>query len=148
MKVMVLNGPNLNMLGIRETEIYGEKTYDEICQELKEFAEKKDCEVDIRQTNHEGVLIDWIQEAYYEHYDGVIINPAGYTHTSIALADAVKAIEPLPVIEVHLSDPDLREEYRHVSYLRPFCLSSVKGIGPVGYRLALERLCNHVRGEQ
>ena len=140
MKIMVLNGPNLNMVGIREKGIYGELSFDSIIQEIKDYAKEKHIEVDARQSNHEGDLVDWIQEAYFEKYDGVIINPGAYTHTSIALLDAVKAIAPLPVIEVHLSDINEREDFRKVSYISKACKKQIKGLGAKGYLVAIDAL--------
>ncbi len=139
-RYMVINGPNLNMLGIREKEIYGEKNYEALCDLLRKTAEKYEVELEIRQSNHEGDLVDWIQEAYFEAYDGIILNPAAYTHTSLAIADAIKAIRPLPVVEVHLSDISEREEYRHHSFSQEFCVAQIKGLGFQSYVKALELL--------
>lgn len=110
-RIMVLNGPNLNMVGIREKNIYGTLSYQGIISLIQAEAAKRDVEVDCRQSNHEGDLVDWVQEAYFRQYDGIVINPGAYTHTSIALADAVKAIAPLPVVEVHISDINAREQF-------------------------------------
>lgn len=139
-KIMVINGPNLNMVGIREKNIYGTMTFDAMIEMIRVEAAKRDVEADCRQSNHEGDLVDWIQEAYFRQYDGIVINPGAYTHTSIALADAVHAIEPLPVVEVHISDISAREEFRHISYEAPFCLDQIKGHGPVGYVEAMDRI--------
>ena len=114
-RIMVLNGPNLNMVGIREKNIYGTLSFQGIISLIQKEAEKRGVEVDCRQSNHEGDLVDWVQEAYFRQYDGIVINPGAYTHTSIALADAVKAIAPLPVVEVHISDINAREAFRHIS---------------------------------
>ena len=140
MKFMLLNGPNLNMLGIREKEIYGQASYEDLLAKALSWAAENDVTLECRQSNHEGVLIDWIQEAYFEKYDGVVINPGGYTHTSIALADAIKAISPLPVVEVHISDVDSREDFRRVSYCRAVCAATIAGHGSDGYIEALELL--------
>ena len=142
MKVMIINGPNLNMIGIREPGIYGTKTYADLKELLESEGKKRGMEVSVRQSNHEGDLVDWIQEAYFEKYDGIIINPGAYTHTSIAILDAVKAIAPVPVIEVHLSDTDTREEFRKISYIRSACIATIQGHGFDGYVEALDRLMN------
>ncbi len=140
MKIMVINGPNLNMVGIREKEIYGEKSYEGLLELIRSEAEKRNVEVDLRQSNHEGDLVDWIQEAWFEKFDGIIINPGAYTHTSIAIADAIKAIAPIPVIEVHISDISSREEFRRISYSAPYCLDQIKGHGFEGYIMAMDEL--------
>lgn len=137
-KMMIINGPNLNMVGIREPGIYGSVNYAKMIEMIQEEAKKLDVEVDCRQSNHEGDLVDWIQEAYFKKYDGIVINPGAYTHTSIALADAVKAITSLPVVEVHISDIAEREEFRHISYEAPYCLAQIKGEGIPGYVHGIE----------
>ena len=142
MHILVLNGPNLNMLGIREPEIYGGQTYKDLVRMIETKAEAMGITVDVRQTNHEGVLVDWIQEAY-GRVDGIVINPAAYTHTSVALLDAVKAVG-IPTVEVHVSDPDTREEFRHVSYIRAACCHTVKGKGLPGYLEALRYLAESI----
>ena len=124
---MVINGPNINMIGIREKNIYGTVSFDDIIKMIKEEAAKRNIEVTCLQSNFEGQLVTWIQDAYFEHYDGIIINPGAYTHTSIAIADAIKAIAPIPVVEIHLSDIDTREEFRKVTYLTPYCIAQIKG---------------------
>ncbi len=141
MKILVLNGPNLNMLGIREPSIYGREDYAALVEFVKASSAELGCEVEIRQSNHEGVLVDWIQEAY-GNFDGIVINPAAYTHTSVAILDALKAVG-LPAVEVHLSDISQREEFRHISYAGLACKKTVKGLGFQGYRLALEYLLSH-----
>ena len=138
MKLLILNGPNLNLLGVREPEIYGNGTYADLCTLIEAHAAAIGAEVEIRQTNHEGVLVDWIQEARGK-FDGVVLNPAAYTHTSVALLDAVLAAG-VPTVEVHLSDPDRREPFRRASYLRPACVACVKGRGPEGYLEAMNLL--------
>lgn len=138
MKIMVINGPNLNMLGIRETNIYGSVTYQTLCDDLTTYAKEKGITISLRQSNHEGDLIDYVQEAYFEKYDGIVINPGGYTHTSIALHDAIKAIAPLPCVEVHISDIDKREAYRQISYIESCCIATIKGHGIKGYTEAIE----------
>ena len=138
MKLLVLNGPNLNMLGIREPEIYGKETYDDLCRMVKEHAEKRGVEVSLYQSNHEGDLIDRIQMAYGE-IDGIVFNPGGYTHTSVALPDAVKAVG-IPTVEVHISDVANREDFRQVSYIRSACIATVAGHGLQGYLEAMDLL--------
>jgi len=140
MKLLILNGPNLNMLGIREPGIYGAATYADLQTQIREAAAKMDMEVDIRQTNHEGVLVDWIQEAYGV-FDGIVINPAAYTHTSVALLDAVKAVS-IPTVEVHISDVSKREDFRQISYIRQACVKTISGHGFYGYIEAMEYLKN------
>lgn len=135
--VFVLNGPNLNLLGTREPEIYGRDTLDDIAARLSARAVELGLAVDIRQSNHEGHLIDWLHEAAAVHAKAVILNAGGYTHTSIALRDAVASI-PIPVIEVHLSDPMQRELFRHTNFLSDVCKQSITGLGADGYILALD----------
>lgn len=147
MKIMVINGPNLNMVGIREKTIYGEQSFVDLIITIETYAKEKEIEVSCRQSNHEGDLIDWVQEAYFEHYDGIVINPGGYTHTSIALADAVKAVAPLPVVEVHISEIAEREAFRAISYEAPYCLTQIKGRGFQGYLDAMETICTHVQAK-
>ncbi len=144
MKIMVINGPNLNMVGIREKNIYGTMSFQNMIDYIEQEAKKRNIEVSCRQSNHEGDLVDWIQEAYFENYDGIVINPGAYTHTSIALADAVKAIAPIPVIEVHISDINSREEFRHISYEAPYCLDQIKGHGIEGYIEAIDEIISNV----
>jgi len=135
--VFVLNGPNLNLLGSREPETYGRDTLDDIAARITARAGELDVAVDIRQSNHEGHLIDWLHEAAATGAKAVILNAGGYTHTSIALRDAISAI-PVPVIEVHLSDPLKREPFRHTNYLSEVCMRSITGLGADGYILALD----------
>lgn len=135
--VFVLNGPNLNLLGTREPEIYGTDTLDDIAARLAARAGELGIDVDIRQSNHEGHLIDWLHEAAATGATAIILNAGGYTHTSIALRDAVAAIA-VPVIEVHLSDPGTREAFRHTNYLSDVCMRSITGLGAQGYILALD----------
>ena len=138
MKLLVLNGPNLNMLGVREPEIYGKETYDDLCRMVKEHAEKRGVEVTLYQSNHEGDLIDRIQMAYGE-IDGIVFRPGGYTHTSVALPDAVKAVG-IPTVEVHISDVANREDFRQVSFIRSACIATVAGHGLKGYLEAMDVL--------
>jgi 3-dehydroquinate dehydratase-2 len=133
----VLNGPNLNLLGTREPEIYGTETLDEIAGMLEDQAKELGVSVDVRQSNHEGHLIDWLHEARSEGAKAVILNAGAFTHTSIALHDAVKAIG-VPVIEVHLSNPHAREHFRHKSYVAPVARGTISGFGSLGYKLALD----------
>ncbi|MCW3798222.1 type II 3-dehydroquinate dehydratase [Sphingomonas sp. BN140010] len=136
-KVLVLNGPNLNLLGTREPAIYGSQTLDDIAGELLGRAGELGLEVDVRQSNHEGHLIDWLHEAQADKVHAVILNAGGFTHTSVALRDAVAAITT-PVIEVHLSNPQARESFRHRSLISGVCTGSISGFGALSYRLALD----------
>lgn len=140
MKILVLNGPNLNLLGLREPTIYGTRNYAALESFIQTSAQELGCEVEIRQSNHEGTLVDWIQEAYGK-FDGIVINPAAYTHTSVAILDALKAVS-LPAVEVHLSDVDAREPFRHISYAGMACQKTFKGLGFEGYREALRFLAS------
>lgn len=139
MKILIVNGPNLNLLGLREPEIYGTKTYQDLVALVRAEAERLDVETEFVQSNHEGALVDAIQGAYGAA-DGIIINPAAYTHTSVALLDALKAVG-VPAVEVHISDPDAREPFRRVSYVRAACVATIKGRGLDGYVDALRLLC-------
>ena len=139
MKILVLNGPNMNMLGIRQPEIYGRETYQDLCGLIQAEADRLGASVTFFQSNHEGAIVDAIQEAYGK-MDGIIINPGAYTHTSVALLDAVKAVG-IPTVEVHVSDPDSREEFRHVSYIRAACVGTIRGHGLPGYLEARHLLC-------
>ena len=138
MKLLFLNGPNLNMLGIREPDIYGWQTYADLERFIRDFCAELGITCEIVQSNHEGALVDAIQSAY-GRMDGIVINPAAYTHTSVALLDALKAVS-LPAVEVHLSDVTSREDFRQVSYVRRACLKTFAGHGFAGYRLAAEYL--------
>ena len=138
MNILVINGPNLNMLGIREPEIYGTATYADLCRLIEEHAAQHGIEVTLYQSNHEGDLVDAIQQAYGKA-DGIVINPGAYTHTSIAILDALKAVA-LPAVEVHISDPDTRDEFRKISYVRAACAKTIKGHGFNGYLEAMDYL--------
>lgn len=138
MKILVLNGPNINMLGIREPDIYGKETYDDLCQKIKSYAKKKGVKVKLFQSNHEGDLVDEIQAAYNK-FDGIVINPAAYTHTSVALLDAVKAVG-IKTVEVHISDVGSREDFRQTSYIRKAAVATVSGLGTDGYLKAMDIL--------
>lgn len=135
--IYVLNGPNLNLLGLREPDIYGTDTLDDIAGMLEDRARELGLQIDMRQTNHEGMLVDWLHEAQAEGAKAVLLNAAAYTHTSIALLDAIRAIAT-PVIEVHLSDPTTREEFRHVSYVAMAAHATIQGMGAQGYIAALD----------
>ncbi len=138
MKILVLNGPNLNMLGIREPDIYGKNTFADLLSLLEETGRKLNVEIEQFQSNHEGALVDKIQEAY-SRVDGIVINPAAYTHTSVAILDALKAVG-IPAVEVHISDVDAREPFRQISYAGLACCKTIKGHGFAGYREAVEYL--------
>ena len=138
MKLLVLNGPNLNLLGQREPGIYGSQSYAALVAMIEEKAQTMGIGVEVRQTNHEGVLVDWIQQALGE-FDGIVINPAAYTHTSVAILDAVKAVQ-LPTVEVHISDVSKREDFRQISYIRQACVKTIAGHGFQGYLEAMDVL--------
>jgi 3-dehydroquinate dehydratase-2 len=138
MKILVINGPNLNMLGIREPGIYGSENYNFLLEKISAHAKEKNVEVDFYQSNHEGALVDKIQEAFGV-FDGIVINPGAYTHTSIALLDAVKAVG-IPTVEVHISDVSKREDFRQISYIRSACIKTITGLGTDGYLLAIDTL--------
>ena len=138
MRILVLNGPNINMLGIREPDIYGKETYADLLSLLQRSAEEFSITIDHYQSNHEGCLVDQIQQAYGV-YDGIVINPAAYTHTSIALLDALKAVG-IPAVEVHISDVAQRENFRQISYIRPACQKTISGHGIQGYYEAIAYL--------
>lgn len=140
MNILVLNGPNLNMLGIREPGIYGRGTYEDLQSLIRAHAQKRGVNISFYQSNHEGELVDAIQQAYYDGTDGIIFNPAAYTHTSVALLDALKAVR-LPAAEVHLTDIDAREPFRRISYAGMACGAHFKGLGFEGYRRAIRWLC-------
>ncbi|MBP3464852.1 MAG: type II 3-dehydroquinate dehydratase [Angelakisella sp.] len=143
MKILVLNGPNLNMLGIREPGIYGSETYRDLLEKIAAHAQTRGVSVDFFQSNHEGALVDRIQEAY-GNTDGIVINPGAYTHTSIALLDAIKAVG-IPTVEVHISDVARREPFRSVSYIRAACVGSIIGHGTDGYLDAMDLLIERSR---
>lgn len=138
MRILIINGPNINMLGIREKNIYGSKNYKDLIKYIKEYTEDKDIEIEIYQSNSEGQIINKIQEAY-NLYDGIVINPAAYTHTSIAILDALKSVN-IPTIEVHLTDVDKREDFRKISYVSYFAKKTIKGKGFDGYIEAIDFL--------
>lgn len=140
MNILVINGPNLNLLGLREPELYGKRSYSDLVEMIRAEAERLGVAVEFVQSNHEGALVDAIQAAYGKA-DGIVINPGAYTHTSVAILDAVKAVG-IPTIEVHISDPDTREAFRAVSYIRAACIASIKGHGLDGYLEALRLLAS------
>ena len=144
MNIVVINGPNLNMLGIREPAVYGSNSYQALCDLIKNHCNKKGVRVEFFQSNHEGALVDRIQGAYYEGVDGIVINPGAYTHTSIALLDAIKAVE-IPTVEVHISKLEHREAFRQISYIRPACIASIKGKGFDGYLEAVDILVERAK---
>ncbi|MBR5783397.1 MAG: type II 3-dehydroquinate dehydratase [Clostridia bacterium] len=138
MNILVINGPNLNLLGLREPEIYGKQDYRALCDKITAHAEKRGVGVDIYQSNHEGDLVDRIQDAY-DKADGIVINPAAYTHTSVALLDALKAVG-IPTVEVHISDVSKREDFRQISFVRKACIATIMGHGTDGYIEAMDLL--------
>jgi 3-dehydroquinate dehydratase-2 len=139
MTILVINGPNLNMLGIREPALYGSGTYDALCDKIRKYCEGKNVAVQLYQSNHEGDLVDRIQKAYFDGVDGIVINPGAYTHTSIALLDAVKSVS-IPTVEVHISKVEEREDFRQVSYIRAACVATITGKGFDGYLEAIDIL--------
>ena len=142
MKLLIINGPNLNMLGIREKHLYGARDYAALCEYGKEQGRRLGVEVELCQSNHEGALVDEIQAAYGV-YDGIVINPAAYTHTSVAILDALKAVA-IPAVEVHLSDVTQREDFRQISYARLACVKTFMGLGFEGYRQAILFLKSYI----
>lgn len=143
MKILVINGPNINMLGIREPEIYGNQNYKTLLDDIEKWSEEMGCQVECFQSNHEGAIVDKIQEAY-GNFDGIVINPAAYTHTSVAILDALKSVG-LPAVEVHISDVTKREDFRQISYAGMACEEHIIGKGIEGYKLAIQYLCNKYR---
>ena len=138
MRIMVINGPNLNMLGIREKNIYGTFTYEDLCKYIETYPNYKEKDIDFTflQTNHEGEIVDFIHKAYTEKYDGIVLNAGGYTHTSVAIHDAIKAVS-IPTVEVHISNIHAREEFRKVCVTSPACVGQITGLGKLGYVLAV-----------
>ena len=139
MKILILNGPNINFLGIREPEIYGRQTYDDLVNMIKKHAVEKNVDVEFFQSNHEGALVDAIQRAYFDKVDAIVFNPAAYTHTSVAIADAVKGVG-IPTVEVHISDVSKREAFRQTSYVRDVAVKTIVGEGLEGYNHAIDFL--------
>lgn len=138
MNILVINGPNINMLGIREPDIYGRETFEDLCNKIENYAKEKNINVKLYQSNHEGDLVDEIQAAY-QKFDGIVINPGAYTHTSVALLDAVKAVG-IKTVEVHISDVASREDFRQISYIRKSAIATVAGLGTDGYLKAIDIL--------
>ncbi|MBF1202917.1 MULTISPECIES: type II 3-dehydroquinate dehydratase [Fusobacterium] len=138
MKIMIINGPNLNMLGIREKNIYGTFTYEDLCKYIETYPNYKEKDIDFTflQTNHEGEIVDYLHKAYTEKYDGIVLNAGGYTHTSVAIHDAIKAVS-IPTVEVHISNIHAREEFRKVCMTSPACVGQITGLGKLGYVLAV-----------
>ena len=139
MKLLVINGPNLNFLGIREPDHYGRETYQDLLDKIQSYCDERKITVTFYQSNHEGDLVDRIQQAYFEKMDGIVINPGAYTHTSVALLDAVKAVQ-IPTVEVHISAVESREDFRQVSYIRAACVGTITGQGTDGYLRAIDLL--------
>lgn len=139
MKILIINGPNINMLGIREKHIYGSENFDTLIQLCKDTGKELGVEIECYQSNHEGDLVDKIQWAYFNSIDGIVINPAAYTHTSVALLDAVKAVS-IPTVEVHISRVEEREDFRQVSFIRSACCKTITGQGIKGYAMAIKYL--------
>lgn len=140
MKILVINGPNLNFLGIREKSIYGAENYEYLVKMIHDYADEKGFEVECYQSNHEGAIIDKIQEAYFENVDGIVINPGAYTHYSYAIRDALSSVTICPKIEIHISDVNSREEFRHVSVTLPACDGQIVGQGLKGYLMAIDMI--------
>ena len=145
MKFLILNGPNINLTGLREPSVYGAATYDDLCEKIRRTAAELGAEVTFLQSNHEGALIDAIHQAWRDGMDGIVFNPGGYTHTSVALHDAIAAV-PVPTIEVHMSNIHAREEFRHVSLTASACAGQIVGLGFEGYCLAVRALARRAEG--
>lgn len=146
MKLLVINGPNINMLGIREVNIYGSENYKTLLERLNKLSLEENIELEHFQSNHEGAIVDKIQEAY-ENFDGIVINPAAYTHTSVAILDALKAVS-LPTVEVHISKVSEREDFRQVNFIRDYAIKSFEGLGIAGYEKAILYLKNYLEEEK
>ncbi len=142
MKILIINGPNLNMLGLREPEIYGKQNYSALCRLIKKACNDLNVDFEIYQSNHEGAIVDKIQDAY-SVFDGIVINPAAYTHTSVAILDALKSVS-IPTVEVHISDVSQREEFRQFSYVSLAAIKTIMGLGFEGYRVAIEHLVKYL----
>ena len=147
MKILVINGPNLNLLGIGEPEIYGGNTYSDLVQMVTDYAVTRGVGVQFYQSNHEGDLVDAIQRAYFDNLDGIVINPGAYTHTSVAILDAVKAVN-IPTVEVHISDVSSREDFRQISYIRQVAKATISGKGFAGYNEAIDILIEGIKNKK
>ena len=145
MKLLVINGPNLNLLGLREPAHYGTETYQQLLEKIQKYCDERGHEVSFFQSNHEGALVDAIQQAYFDKVEGMVINPAAYTHTSVAILDAVKAVS-IPTVEVHISKVEQREDFRQVSYIRAACIGTITGLGTDGYLRAIDKLEEYYEG--
>lgn len=143
MKLLIINGPNINMLGIREPDIYGKETYNTLIELVNEHALKLGVDVECFQSNHEGAIVDKIQEAL-NNFDGIVINPAAYTHTSVAILDALKSVA-IPTVEVHISDVSKRESFRQISFIRDYCIKTITGQGINGYCMAIDELLEYLK---
>lgn len=143
MKILVINGPNINMLGLREPDHYGKETYAQLLDKINQYATEQGIDVTCFQSNHEGEIVDQIQQAYGA-FDGIVINPAAYTHTSVAILDAVKSVS-IPTVEIHISKVEEREAFRQVSYVRAACIDTITGLGTDGYLRAIDRLMRHLQ---
>ena len=139
MKLLVINGPNLNLLGLREPAHYGNENYQQLLEKTQRYCDEKGHEVSFFQSNHEGALVDAIQQAYFDGVEGIVINPAAYTHTSVAILDAVKSVS-IPTVEIHISKVEQREDFRQVSFIRQACIGTVTGLGTDGYLRAIDKL--------
>lgn len=144
MKILVINGPNLNMVGVREKSIYGSKDFSDICKYIKSEGEKRNIDIKLFQNNIEGEIINEIHMAYYDKYDGIIINPGAYTHYSYAIYDAIKAVN-IPTVEVHISNIHQRDEFRHKSVTAAACIGQICGFGELGYALAMDALLDKIK---
>ncbi len=140
MKILIINGPNLNFLGIRNRAVYGNEDYGFLINKIEKYAVEKGIEVECFQSNHEGAIIDRLQQAYFEKVDGIVINPGAYTHYSYAIHDALESIENIPKVEIHISDISKREEFRRISVTAPACDAQIKGQGLDGYLMAIDRI--------
>ena len=147
MNILILNGPNINMRGIREPDIYGKETYEDLVTLIQKHADEKNVRVTFCQSNHEGDLVDAIQQAYFDGIDGIVFNPAAYTHTSVAIADAVKGVQ-IPTVEVHISEVSRREAFRQVSYIREVAVKTITGQGLAGYTMAMDHLIERAKGHE
>ena len=139
MKLLVINGPNLNLLGLREPAHYGTENYQQLLEKIQKYCDERGHEVSFFQSNHEGALVDAIQQAYFDKVEGMVINPAAYTHTSVAILDAVKAVS-IPTVEIHISKVEQREDFRQVSFIRQACIGTITGLGTDGYLRAVDKL--------